>query len=154
MAFAYRLCEFRKATRSQPPDKSCVHIARGFGLVVIRDTKQEWGSETDHHIVMTAKDFDNMQAAVRSAHVCGPALPADVLAGCELRIDRLGPDRNVLSYARSLPDQHSAVKLEFTDNEVIAWLDGVRQREFDLDTIHRMHSASCYCGGASLAVAA
>jgi hypothetical protein len=152
--FAYRLCEFRKATRSEPPDKSCVHIARGYGLVVIRDTKQAWGSSTDQHITMSVEDFDNVQVALRSARISGPSIPGAVLEGCVLQVARLGPDRNVLSRTQSQAGDEVARTLEFTDNEVIAWLDGVRKGEFDLDTVHRAHSTSCRCAGASLTVAA
>jgi len=153
VAFAYRRCEFRKATRSEPPDKSCVHIARGYGLVVIRDTKQEWGSENDHHIVMPAEAFDKAQTALRSAGVLEADVPARVLEHSELRLVRLGADRNVMS--STLPrDIELPRSLEFTDAEIVAWLHGIHNREFDLETTRRIHNTQCLCQGASLTIAA
>ncbi len=153
MAVAYRLCEFRTATRSQPPDKDCVDIARGHGLVVIRDTKQDWGSATDAHVVLSAADFDEVQHALRDTDVRGPEIPSEVLAGCVLRFDRQRRDHTVLTCAVDKAGDGPSAPLVYTDAEIVAWLDGVANHEFDQDTIATQHDGTCQCDGLTLAVA-
>ncbi|MFC0107910.1 DUF397 domain-containing protein [Kibdelosporangium aridum] len=50
--------EFRKSSFSEP-DKECVQVARRGGWVAIRDTKTTFGASDDHHLLLTANQFDS-----------------------------------------------------------------------------------------------
>jgi Domain of unknown function (DUF397) len=109
--------QFRKATRSGQNPQACVEVARERGWVEIRDSKQQWGSTDDHRLVFTAEQFD----AWLAAH--GTEM-ADALC---IDIARRGGDVN--EFRSTVPQQHDNV-LTFTDAEIEAFLDGVRNGEF------------------------
>lgn len=56
--------EFRKSSMSEP-DKDCVQVARRDGSVAIRDSKTTFGAPGDHHLVLTATQFDSFLAHFR-----------------------------------------------------------------------------------------
>jgi hypothetical protein len=109
--------QFRKAARSGQDPQACVEVARGHGWVEIRDTKQEWDSDDDHRLVFTAEHFDAFLAAAVKGTV----------EGLCIEITRHADGTNVLR--STVPQQHDHV-LRFTDDEISAFLHGVRHGEF------------------------
>lgn len=53
--------EFRKSSMSEP-NKECVQVARREDWVAIRDTKTAFGAPDDHHLLVTATQFDRLLA--------------------------------------------------------------------------------------------
>lgn len=108
--------EFRKARASQP-DKECVQVARRDGWVEVRDDKTAFGAPDDHRLVFTAEQFDAFLAAVRAGDTDGRCLEM---------IQR--PDGSYLLRDAGSP---TATGLEFTAAEVAAFVEGVRDGEFE-----------------------
>jgi hypothetical protein len=44
------------------PNKECVQVARREDWVAIRDTKTTFGAPDDHHLLVTASQFDCLLA--------------------------------------------------------------------------------------------
>jgi uncharacterized protein DUF397 len=114
--------QFHKATRSGQNPQACVEVARERGWVEIRDSKQPWNSQEDHRLVFTAEQFDTWLAAMHAATTDLPS--TDTLA---IEIVRHGDGVNV--FRSTAPLQRDNV-LTFTDDEIEAFLDGVRNGEF------------------------
>jgi len=109
--------QFRKSTRSGQNPQACVEVARARGWVAIRDSKQAWNSAEDHRLVFTAEQFDAWLAAQGTG-------ATDTLC---IDIARRGDGVNVLR--STLPQEHNKT-LIFTDAEIAAFVDGVRNGEF------------------------
>jgi hypothetical protein len=109
--------EFRKAQRSEPY-KDCVHVARRAGWVALRDTKMTFGASDDHLLLLTDEEFDGYQTGVRSGQFEGHAL----------RVTGRADGTYVFTKASST----LGVELIFTRSELLAFHDGIAQREFDL----------------------
>ncbi|MGH3585030.1 MAG: DUF397 domain-containing protein [Pseudonocardia sp.] len=109
---------FRKAKRSGQDPQSCVEVARGHAWVMIRDSKKEWLSADDHRLIFASAQFD----AWRDAQ--GGADAAE--AHC-IEIVPQGDGTHV--FRSTVPQDHNHV-LIFTDAEISAFLDGVRNGEF------------------------
>lgn len=107
--------EFRKATRSVP-DKDCVQVARRGGWVELRDDKTSFGAPNDHRLAFTAEQFDDFLAGVRSGSPAGYCLEIS--------------QRSDGSYLFRCSAGSSGA-LEFTETEVVAFLDGIVRHEFD-----------------------
>jgi hypothetical protein len=109
--------DFRKASRSGQNPQACVEVARSAGWVVVRDSKQLWNSADDHRLVFSAEQFDDCLAALRAGST-------DTLC---IEIARHGDGVNVLR--STVPQSHDNT-LTFTDDEIEAFLAGVRDGEF------------------------
>jgi hypothetical protein len=109
--------DFRKAARSGQNPQACVEVARRAGWVVIRDSKQLWNSTDDHRLVFSAEQFD----------ACLDALSAGSTDTPCIEIARHGVGVNV--FRSTVPQEHDNA-LTFTDGEIEAFLDGVRNGEF------------------------
>lgn len=113
--------EFRKATRSEP-NQDCVRLARRDNWVELRDDKTTFGAPDDHRLVFTADQFDALLTAIRTAQ------PTD---GHCLHMNPL--PNGTIRFSGS-PAQHSSqgteAQLNFTRDEVAAFLDGVINNEF------------------------
>ena len=113
--------QFRKGSRSAQDPQACVEVARARGWVEIRDTKQQWGSATDHRLVFTAEQFDAFLAAADKGMTAGPTV------GLCIEITRHDDGTNV--FRSTVPQQHHYV-LTCTDDEIAAFLHGIRHGEF------------------------
>lgn len=123
---------FRKASRSGQNPQACVEVARGNGWVVIRDSKQRWGSEKDHRLVFTAEQFDTWLGAQ------GAATTYPTTGTLCIDIARHADDVNV--FRSTVPQEHDK-PLTFTDAEVEAFLDGARNGEFAANTFTDLAAA-------------
>lgn len=126
-AFAER--DFRKASASNP-DKQCVRMARRGHRVELRDDKTAFGARNDHRLVFTDVQFDAFQAGVRSGNTSGLCLEMT------LRADGMYAFRSTVPQPSG-----TGAELEFTEGEVIAFLDGIIRGEFDQITTPDMLSA-------------
>ncbi|GAA1961732.1 DUF397 domain-containing protein [Amycolatopsis minnesotensis] len=110
--------EFRKATRSEPK-KECVRVARRDGWVEVRDDKLQGSpAYATRALQLTAADFDAYQRAVREGRQVGH------------RLETVRRDSDGMYIFRHLDEP--SIELEFTFDEVNAFLDGVVKGEFDL----------------------
>lgn len=139
----FRPDHYKKAQRSDSNPPNCVHVARGMGWVVIRDTKQEFDSDTDHKFGFLTAAFDAFQAAIRAADLRTALIPAGALDGCEISIVRTA--ENVSAFRSVVPQAGlpANAALVFTDSELEAFFDGVHNREFDVDGEYVAHTADC-----------
>jgi hypothetical protein len=113
--------EFRKARRSEP-EKSCVRIARGYGLVAVRNDTIAFGSAEDHWLWFTDEQFDAFQRGIRS--------------GVTTRLCiSISPRPDGLYTMRDTGKRPSAPHLVFTAPEIAAFLEGIHQHEFDACTV-------------------
>ncbi|WP_243794829.1 DUF397 domain-containing protein [Saccharopolyspora gloriosae] len=113
--------DFRKASASQP-NKECVCVARKDGWVELRDDKAAFGAADDLRLVFTEAEFDAFLAGVRSGRT------ADLCLEMARRVD------GTYTFRRSMPQPAGrGAELEFTEDEVLAFLDGVGRGEFDRD---------------------
>lgn len=150
----FPLKHFTKASRSEQPP-NCVHIARGLGWVIVRDTKQEFGSDTDHRFGFSTDQFDAFQEAIRAANLRTAVIPAGVLDGCCIVIERRAVNENVFRSAIEQDGLPADATLVYTDGEVTAFFDAVLQHEFDEDGEYATHTAECdaSCSVAHVALA-
>lgn len=140
---SFRLEHFWKATRSESNPPDCVHIARGLGWTLVRDTKQVYGSATDYQLAFPSTGYDAFQEAIRAHNLRTVEIPAGALDGLCIAIDRLAPNINVFRSTIEQDDlPHNAV-LVFTDREIEAYFDGVHNHEFDNDGEYTAHTADC-----------
>ncbi|MGH3587152.1 MAG: DUF397 domain-containing protein [Pseudonocardia sp.] len=109
--------QFRKSTRSGQDPQRCVEVARADGWVAVRDSKQSWNSSGDHRLVFTDAQFDSWIASLHTD-------PAG--SGC-IQITR---DAAGTHEFRSTVAQEHDHSLAFTDEEIVAFLDGARDGEF------------------------
>lgn len=142
----FRLDQFRKSNRSENPPGTCVHVARGMGWVLVRDTKEVFDGPTDHKLAFPAADFDAFLAAIRVADLRSAQIPAGALAGTCIAIDRIGQDINVLRSTVEQPGLPQGAVLTFTDAEITAFLLGVLDGEFDVEGEYTAHDAACVAG--------
>ncbi|MEV5544368.1 DUF397 domain-containing protein [Saccharopolyspora shandongensis] len=119
-AFAER--DFRKASASHA-NQECVRVARRDGWVGLRDDKTPFGAHDDLRLVFTEPQFDAFLAGVRSGQT----------AGLCLEMTRRSDGMYAFRSAAPQPSG-TAEELEFSEAEVLAFLDGVAQGEFDRDT--------------------
>ena len=129
--------EFRKASRSGNQNwPNCVEIARRDGVVELRDSKRK-GAATyaTTALQVTAREFDDFQNAVRAADVRTSYVAREVLAGCALVITSLGQNQNIIHLSGVQHGELAMDALTYTDDEIIAFFDGVHEREFDLDSV-------------------
>ncbi|QWF78680.1 DUF397 domain-containing protein [Amycolatopsis sp. CA-230715] len=111
--------EFRKAARSEPK-QNCVRVARRDGWVEVRDDKLQGRPEyATRALRLTEADFDDYQMAVREGRQ---------QVGHSLETVRRDSDGMYVFRHRDVP----SIELEFTFDEVNAFLDGVVKGEFDL----------------------
>ncbi|WP_190812381.1 DUF397 domain-containing protein [Saccharopolyspora pogona] len=115
-SLAFAESEFRKASRSVP-DKNCVRVARRDGWVELRDDKTVFGASDDQRLVFTAEEFDAFLAGAREG----------CTKGLCLEITCRGVDGMYVFRRRGW----AAVELVFTEAELLAFRDGVANREFD-----------------------
>lgn len=139
----FALSQYRKATLSDPPNDDCVHIARGMGWVLIRDTKQHDGSSTDYRLAFQDVHYDAFQDAIRAHNVRTADIPAGALDGLCIAIDRIAPNINVFRSTVEQPGLPKNAVLVYTDAEIAAYFDGVHNHEFDADGDYMPHSADC-----------
>jgi hypothetical protein len=122
--------EFLKAQRSVSGGTDCVECARRDGLVFVRDDKVPFGSAADTILTFTEEQFDTFQACVRAG---------EDLGGLCLSITEREPGVFVF---RSTVGGDGA-ELTFTEGEVLAFYDGIKNREFDVSGRHADHSGDC-----------
>lgn len=141
---------FRTATRSSDdPDNNCVAVARRGGQVFVRDTKNRFGTEDDHTFAFSAAEFGRFLAAV---HAAGwrEEIPASALDGLCIAVERRG-GYTVFRSAVPQAGLPADAALWYTAGEIVAFLDGVHNHEFDGDGEHFAHvtAGSCaVCAGA------
>ncbi len=123
-AFAER--DFRKASASNP-DKQCVRVARRGHRVELRDDKTAFRASNDHRLVFTDVQFDAFLAGVRSGNTTGLCLEMTRRTG------------QTYVFRSTVPQPSGAdPELQFTESEVVAFLDGITRGEFDQDAITDM----------------
>jgi hypothetical protein len=129
--------EFHKASRSGNQNwPNCVEIARRDGCVELRDSKRKGTvMYAATALQVTAREFDDFQDAVRAADLRTAHVSREVLTGCALAITRLGENQNIMHLSSERHSQPVANLLTYTDDELIAFFDGVHGREFDLDSV-------------------
>ena len=122
--------EFRKASRSTG-NNACVEQARKHGKVFLRDTKVEFGSVDDKIIVLAEQEFDAFQADVRAG---------DITTARGLYVVVRGDGMYVFRHRAEHTD---GTELVFDQEELDAFVDGVRKGEFDDEGTHVAHTAAC-----------
>jgi hypothetical protein len=135
--------QFDKANRSKIEGDDCVAIARGLGYAVVRNTRAEFRGPRDYHFSFPVDLFDALQEAIRAANLRTATVPAGVLVGYCISIERRGVDENL--FRSTIPQEGVPAKaaLVFTDSEVKAFFDGVHEREFDNDGDYVAHTVEC-----------
>jgi hypothetical protein len=139
----FRLADYRKASRTDSNPPNCVHIARGLGWAIVRDTKQKFNSSTDHKLAFLAADFDAFQDRVRAADLRTAQIPAGALDGCCISITREAENVNVFRSTIPQPGEPAGVALVYTDGEIEAFFDGVHLHEFDTEGDYIACSVDC-----------
>lgn len=114
---AFQSRDFRKSRLSTESGNNCVLVARRSGWVEVRDSKREFGAADDVRLVFTAEQFDGFLADIRDGGV------ADRCIAVTARADGL----NVVL---STVAQPGGKALLFTNDELFAFYDGVRNDEF------------------------
>ncbi|MCM6774230.1 hypothetical protein NDR87_12180 [Nocardia sp. CDC159] len=121
--------EFRKA-RASSPNQNCVRVARKDGWTAVWDDKRATDRITPvtvlpagELLLFTDEQFDAYQASVRENRV--EAAP--------LTVTRRADGMYVFRAATTQPVPD--VELVFDQDELDAFLDGVRHREFDANVV-------------------
>ncbi len=99
-------------------------LARRDGWVELRDDKTTFGAPNDVRLVFTEPQFDEFLAGMRSGQTSGLCLAVNAQ-----------DDGTYALRSTVRQPQSSAMgeELEFTEGEVLAFLDGVHRGEFDRD---------------------